>query len=67
MDFRSALHISREQGLPIKRKTQTLYGIIIDRGNKFNDRQIVKFVDAQNIYPLDLEDILANDWEVKSR
>ena len=67
MDFIKAVKISQETGLPVKRHIQELYGLIITKGGQFSKKQIVKYVDSKNIYPLSLEDILADDWQVEGK
>lgn len=66
MDFLQAYKESIRTGKPIKRKTQALYGIIINKmcGTRTH---IAKFVSKGNAYPLDLEDITADDWQIEGR
>ena len=66
-DQKKAVKISQETGLPVKRHIQELYGLIITKGGQFSKKQIVKYVDSKNIYPLSLEDILADDWQVEGK
>lgn len=66
MNFLDAHKESQRTGKPIKRKTHVLYGIIINK--MIGTVQIIaKYVSKDNVYPLDLEDILANDWQVEGR
>ena len=65
MNFLKAVEISTRTGAPIRRETQTNFGLITNRSDSYRNNQIVKFVDDANVYPLDLEDILAEDWVVK--
>jgi len=66
MTFTEAVKESLRTGKPIKRKTQALYGLII---NKLEGRHtvIAKYVNQQNTYPLDLADVMAEDWMIEGR
>lgn len=66
MDFLTAYRESLRTGKPIKRKTQALYGIIINR-LQGTTTTIAKFVSVSNVYNLTLEDIVADDWQIEGR
>lgn len=66
MNFLEAVKESQRTGKPIKRETQALYGIIVNR-LQGTVKSIAKFVSKDKVYNLDLEDIMADDWKIEGR
>ena len=64
MNFLEAVNHQKMHGTAIKRKNQVNYGIVIQRIRN-GERIICKFSSVKDVYPLDLEDIMADDWETE--